>query len=279
MEPDEYPKLPDISENRLWQIEFNPEGLAAGIRNTAFAASTDEAKQVLSGIHLKASATNLELASTDGHRLSLVSVISEDSEAKEGVEFEATIPLRVMREVEKLLQKCSDPIVLNFSEDQVLLRTEGDGKTATIVARTLQGSYPNYPDLIPPVFARKILVERKKLLASIERISVFAIGKSPTCLFAISAEDQCISLSSETQDMGNGREIIEAQVTGSDITFGFNIKYLLDILKAGHSTEIELHANSALAPVVLKPLGDPNVTFLMMPVQLRGGNNESTRAN
>jgi len=279
MEPDEYPELPDISENPLWQIEFNPEGLAAGIRNTAFAASTDEAKQVLSGIHLKVSGGYLELAATDGHRLSLTSVMSGDASDGEGTEFKATIPLRAMREVERLLQRCSDPIVLNFSEDQVLLRTKGDGKTATIVARTLQGAYPNYPDLIPPVFTQKILVDRKRLLASVERINVFALGKSPACLFAISEEDQCISLSSQTQDIGNGRESIAAQVTGTDITFGFNIKYLLDILKAGNSPEIELHANSAFAPVVFKPLGGANVTFLMMPVQLRGGNNESTRVN
>ena len=261
MEPDEYPDLPDISENPLWQIEFNPEGLAAGIRNTAFAASTDEAKQVLSGIHLKVSGTCLALAATDGHRLSLTSVESRDASDGEDTEFKATIPLRAMREVERLLQRYSDPIVLNFSEDQVLLRTKGDGKTATIVARTLQGAYPNYPDLIPPVFSRRILIDRKRLLASIERISVFAVGKSPACLFEISEEDQRISLSTATQDIGNGRESITAQVTGTDITFGFNIKYLLDILKASDSTEIELHTNSALTPVVFKPLGDAMLPF------------------
>jgi len=273
MQPDEYPSLPDVAKDPLQQIEFNPEGLAAGIKNTAFAASTDEAKQVLAGIHLKVDENGLEFAATDGHRLSMTSVSPQDSDddREAGAElFEVTIPLRVMREFERLLHKYSEPVVLNFSKDQVMLRTRSNGSATTIVARTLDGTYPNYPDLLPKSFARKITINRKALLPCLERISVFAVGKLLHCHFAVSEGDQGIVVSTETQDIGQGREFIEAQVTGGDITYGFNIKYLLDILRTAQSDEIELQGNVPLAPVVFKPVGDPNVTFLMMPTQIRG---------
>ncbi len=272
MEPDQYPKLPDVVNDSLWQIQFNPEGLAAGIKNTASFASTDEAKQVLSGIHFKVRPEGLEFAATDGHRLSLTTVPSGEPETpavEEGTEFDATIPLRVMREFERLLHKYSEPVILYFSKDQVLMRTSENGKDTTIVARTLDGSYPNYPDLIPKFFARKITINRKTLLATIERISVFVHGKLLHCRFAVSEGDQAIVISTEKQDIGQGRESVEAQITGGDITYGFNIKYLLDILRTAQSDEIEMHSNQPLAQVVFKPVGDPNVLFLMMPTQIR----------
>ena len=275
--PDEYPEIP-AGSNTIQRIVFDPERLAVGIKNTLFAASTDEAKQVLNGVHLQLHDKKLELAATDGHRLGATTIFSEDLPAES--EFAATIPLRAMKELERLLYKRTEPVILDFSSEQLLVEVEAGDRRTRMTARCLQGDYPNYKQLIPSEFQRKLVIDRKLLLASIERVSVFAIGKVFCCIFAVSGgEDQQINLSTEAQDIGFGRETIPAQVLfDDDVTFGFNIKYLLDILRTAQSNEIELCANAVLAPVVFRPVGDENVIFLMMPTQLRRGNNESTKA-
>lgn len=271
MSAEEYPELPDISGDATQRITFEPESLVNGIKNTLFAISSDEAKQVLNGLHFQLRGKTLEFASTDGHRLATTVIASED--LADDSEFDATIPLRVMRELERIFQKRAEPIVVDFSEEQLVVRVNDGDRHTTVTARTLQGKYPDYKQLLPPVFERKITVDRKNLLASLERISVFATNKEMACIFAISEGDQQIALSTEAQDIGSGREDIDAQVIGTDITFGFNIRYLLDILRTAQSNDVELHTNAALAPVVFRPVGDPNTVFLMMPKQLRGGSN------
>lgn len=275
MNPEEYPSLPEIATTQ--KLKFDPQKLVDGIKSTLFAVSPDEAKQVLNGVHFKIYGETLDLAATDGHRLGVVSIASEN--AIEDSEFSATIPLRAMRELEKLLFRRTEPVVIDFSSEQVFVEIQSENGRTRLTGRTLQGAYPDYRVLIPPTFKLNVTVDRKALLGSIERISVFATDKKIACVFAVSEGDQRIAISTETQEIGCGREAIDAQVTGEDTTFGFNIRYLLDILRTAQSNEIELHANAPLAPVVFKPVGEDNTIFLMMPIQLRGGNNESTKTH
>lgn len=274
MNPEEYSELPEIEATQ--RLKFDPQKLVDSIKNTLFAVSPDEAKQVLNGVHIKIQGQKLDFAATDGHRLSVVSIATED--LTEDSEFSATIPLRVMRELEKLLHRRTEPVVIHFSSDLVFVEINSENFRTRLTGRTLQGVYPDYRVLIPPSFTLKVTVDRKALLGSIERVSVFGDDKKFACVFAVSEGDRCIAIATEMRDIGHGREMLDVQVVGTDTTFGFNIRYLLDILRTAQSEAIELHANTPLAPVVFKPVGEDNIIFLMMPTQLRGGNNESTKA-
>lgn len=267
MNPEEYPELPEISASQ--QLKLDPQKLIDAIKSTLFAVSPDEAKQVLNGVHLNIQGEDLEFAATDGHRLSVVSIASED--LIEDSAFSATIPLRVMRELEKLLQRHTEPVAIHFSSEQVFIEIKTENRRTQLTGRTLHGVYPQYRVLIPEEFKLKVTMDRKSLLGSIERISVFAADKKDFgCIFAVSEGDQRIALATETQEIGHGRETIDGQVVGSDTTFVFNIKYLLDVLRTAQSDNIELHANDPLAPVVFRPVGSADTTFLMMPKRLKG---------
>lgn len=265
MNPEEYPELPEISATQ--QIKLDPQKLVDAIKNTLFAVSPDEAKQVLNGVHLNIQGKSLDFAATDGHRLSVVQIASEDLD--ENSAFSATIPLRVMRELEKLLQRRTEPVAIHFSSEQVFVELKTEDRRTRLTGRTLQGAYPAYRTLIPSAFRLKVTVDRKAVLGSVERISVFGDDKKIACVFAISEADQRVAIATETQPNGHGREVIDLQVVGPDTAFAFNIKYLLDILRTAQSNEIELHANDPLAPVVFKPVGSDDTIFLMMPTRSR----------
>jgi DNA polymerase-3 subunit beta len=274
MGPEEFPELPEIEVGEV--INLPPEALIAGLKGTLFATSPDETKQVLTGVHLKVQQDSLEFAATDGHRLAVVETAkftekeSEESNSEPAdstVTFELTVPARALREIEKMVAmgQGTESVVLHLDQGQVIF----EWVDQRLTTRTLEGQYPNYRQLLPRTFERLITLERKSLLAAVERIAVLADQKNNILKCSINAENQEVTLSVDAKDVGSGTESMSAQVSGESIDIAFNVKYLIDILKTAASSEIQMQLNDATAPVIIKPLGGANATFLVMPVQLR----------
>lgn len=265
MNPEEFPALPEITDGT--QVTLNPTELRAGLQNTLFAVASDEAKQVLNGVHFTISESVLEFASTDGHRLAMVTIANEGIT---DIRLNVTVPLKTLVEVEKILQKTTEPVTINFSEEQLVLTVDEPNQSRKrITTRTLVGKYPDYHVLIPSTFERKIIVDRRLLLSTIERIGVYSASPTDSCKCIISTDAQELILSIDAKDIGDCKEAIPAQISGESLEMAFNIKYLLDILRVVISSEIEICVNGALTPVVFKPVGDVTTSFLVMPMQLR----------
>ncbi len=279
MGAEEYPALPSIEEGE--SIQLPADALLEGLKGTLFATSPDETKQVLTGVHLTVSQDLLEFASTDGHRLAVVKAekINNSDEESEGVmssdvkEFEATIPARALREVERMMAASSmgkedtKPMVkLIFDESQVIFELGNQ----RLNSRKLEGSYPAYRQLIPNQFLNQINVDRRSFLGALERIAVLASQKNDIVKCTIDDENQKISLSVEAADVGNALESLSAQVSGDEPKeLAFNVKYLMEGLKVFNTSEIQIQLNAATSPVILTPLGGLKMTYLVMPVQLR----------
>jgi DNA polymerase-3 subunit beta len=265
MSPDEFPELPEIETGTI--IKLPPEALIEGFKGTLFATSSDEAKQVLAGVHLKVLPDCLEFAATDGHRLAVVQTPNEKVEGEEIQEFEVTVPAKALREVERILamRQSTEPVSLHIEYGHVVF----EWADQRLTTRTLEGQFPAYRQLIPPSFERQVTLERKSLLAAVERIAVFSDQKNNILKFSINEENQRVILSVDAKSVGFGEESMSAQISGDSIDIAFNVKYLIDILKTAQSPEIKLQLNGALAPVIFQPLGGVDATFLIMPVQLR----------
>ena len=133
----------------------------------------------------------------------------------------------------------------------------------------MEGQYPAYRQLIPNGFERELTLDRKQLISALERIAVLADQKNNIAKLSIDSESLEITLSVETQEIGSGMESMSAQIKGDDIDIAFNIKYLMEGLKALPSAEIQMQLNNNLAPVIFSPVGGVKMTYLAMPVQLR----------
>jgi DNA polymerase-3 subunit beta len=103
----------------------------------------------------------------------------------------------------------------------------------------------------------------------VERIAVLADQKNNIVKFSIDSINQRLSLSVEAKDVGSGRESMSADVSGESIEIAFNVKYLIDGLKALSTSDIQMQMNSANSPVILTPLGGLKMIYLIMPVQIR----------
>jgi DNA polymerase III subunit beta len=268
MDATEFPQLPLVESGEAARLSV--ESLVEGLRGTLFATSTDETKQVLTGVHLRVQPDGLEFAATDGHRLAVVSTVNPEGEAglNSGVEaFEVTIPGRALRDLERMVtaRSTEESIALYFDQGQTVFQW-GD---QYLTSRTLEGQYPNYQQLIPRQFERQVTLDRKLLVSALERIAVLADQKNNVVKLTFSQEQQVVTLSVEAQDVGSGQESLPAQISGDSLEIAFNVKYLMDGLKALPSSEIQIQLNTATSPVILTPLGELKMTYLVMPVQIR----------
>ncbi|MEH2273692.1 MAG: DNA polymerase III subunit beta [Nostoc sp.] len=265
MGPEEFPELPVIENTEI--IHLTTTALIEGLRGSLFATSADETKQVLTGVHLTVKQDTLEFAATDGHRLAVVETSNERPLGGTS-QLEVTVPARALRELQRMLAHSAssdEPVALYFDQGQVVFSWQNQRLTS----RTLEGQYPAYRQLIPRQFERQITIERRQFVSTLERIAVLADQKNNIVKVSIDSEAQEITLSCEAQDVGSGRESMPVQISGENIEIAFNIKYLMEGLKELPSSEIQMHLNQSLTPVIFTPLGGLKMTYLAMPVQLR----------
>ena len=278
----EFPQLPSIEGGET--IKLPIAVLNQGLGGCLFAASTELSKQVLTGVHLKTQGLGdtLEFAATDSHRLAVVatvpgSLVDEEDEEKQGAVVHSesviklpplavTIPAKALRELERIISDAanSDRLLVNFDE-QVMVFELGD---RLLTSTKILGDYPAYGQLIPQTFNREIILDRKRLLNSLELVAVFA-QKNNLVKFSLNNAASELVVSADDRDIGNAKQSLPAQIMGEDIEIAFNIRYLMDGLKALPTAEIKMQLNEWNQPVVFSPLSGLKMTYLVMPVQIR----------
>ena len=271
MSADDYPDLPMVESGMT--LKLQPERLVQALKGTLFASSADEAKQLLTGVHLKFNQRALEAAATDGHRLAVLNV--EDAlqdeavtDAVDDVGFAVTLPSRSLREVERLMAswRSDEPVSLFCDRGQVVFLAADQ----MVTSRTLEGTYPNYGQLIPDGFTRTFGMDRRALIAALERIAVLADQHNNVVKLSSQPEDGVVQISADAQDVGSGSESLPANLEGDAMQIAFNVRYLLDGLKAMGSDRIVLHCNAPTTPAVLRSDDASEAfTYLVMPVQIR----------
>ena len=179
-----------------------------------------------------------------------------------------TLPARSLREVERLMAgwRSEEPVSLFCDRGQVVFLAADQ----MVTSRTLEGTYPNYRQLIPDGFSRSLGIERRSLIAALERIAVLADQHNNVVKFSSEPGQGLIQLSADAQDVGSGSESLPATLQGEAIQIAFNVRYMLDGLKAMTNDRVVLHCNAPTTPAVLKPEDETDAfTYLVMPVQIR----------
>ena len=270
---DDYPNLPFVDSGT--SLDLNPSIFLEALRLTMFSSSNDESKQLLTGVNFKFKNQSLESAATDGHRLAVISTSEGENFSKlEMMDnsnnsddyLSVTIPTRSLREIEKLVNTKikEEAIKLFYDKGQVVFISSNQ----IITTRTLEGSYPNYSQLIPDSFSKIFKFERNSLINSLERIAVLADQQSSVVKININ-DDKFASISADAQDIGNAKELLPVSFNGDQIEIAFNVRYLLEGLRVISSENILLKCNLPTTPTVVVPDDDSSYTYLVMPVQVR----------
>ena len=268
---EDYPNLPFVESGTSLNIDSS--SFLKALKLTIFASSSDDSKQLLTGVNFTFNLKYLESAATDGHRLAVVLVDNKENfDEKEDFasneeNLSVTIPTRSLREIEKLvsLRSSENSIKLFYDKGQVVFISSNQ----IITTRTLEGSYPNYPQLIPDTFSKLFTFNTKNLIEALERIAVLADQQNS--VVKIKLEDKDLALiSADAQDIGNANEMVPVSYDFDQFDIAFNVRYLLEGLKVITSQNVIFKCNLSTTPAVIVPEDNINsFTYLVMPVQVR----------
>ncbi len=268
---DDYPSLPFVESGT--SLNIDPSSFLKALKLTIFASSSDDSKQLLTGVNFTFNLKYLESAATDGHRLAVVLVDNKENfNEKEDIvsneeNLSVTIPTRSLREIEKLvsLNSSENSIKLFYDKGQVVFISSNQ----IITTRTLEGSYPNYSQLIPDNFTKLFTFNTKKIIESLERIAVLADQQSSVVKIKLEEKDLAL-VSADAQDIGNASELVPVTFDFDQFDIAFNVRYLLEGLKVISSENVTFKCNLSTTPAVLVPEDNINsFTYLVMPVQVR----------
>ena len=250
---EDFPRLPAL-DAQLHAIDR--DALLETVERVARSASRDESRPVLTGILVRFEGGKLVMVATDSYRLS-VKETPLDSTAPE---LEAIIPARALQELARLAG--GDSVELGVHENHVVFGT-GD---AWLTTRRIDGQFPNYRQLLPDAFEIELTVARAELYDVVRRVSVMAQRNSPLRLRFAEGE---LTISAQTQDVGEARESMPVPYTGEEFTIGFNADFLRDGVDSISGDDVQVKLINPLRPAILvDPAGD--FTYLIMPIRLAG---------
>jgi DNA polymerase-3 subunit beta len=227
------------------------------LRQVVRAASTDEARPILTGVLLASEADGLRLVATDSYRLAVRDIPGSTVLA---ADQKVLVPGKALKELERLLTG-GDQLTLRLGERDATFEV-GDARLST---RLIEGEFPNYRQLIPSSQPNTLTVAREPLLEAIRRVKILARDATPVRL-AMGSDH--VRLTAITQDVGNAVEELDASLSGTEMTVAFNPDYLASGVEAVASDEITLETQDALKPAVVRGVGVDDYLYLLMPVRV-----------
>jgi DNA polymerase III subunit beta len=252
---EDFPRLPDAEAAERHEVDR--ETLLETISRVSRSASRDESRPVLTGVLMKFEPGKLVMAATDSYRLSVKETAIEGTVP----ELEAIVPARALQELARVAQ-AGERIELGVHENQVIFST-GD---ALLTTRRIDGQFPNYKQLVPEAFDHELALPREELLDVVRRVSVMAQRNSPLRLRFGDGE---LTVSAQTQDVGEARESLPVSFGGEPLEIGFNAEFLRDGIESVGGEQLRLKLISPLRPAVLQG-DDDTFLYLIMPIRLAG---------
>jgi DNA polymerase-3 subunit beta len=251
---EDFPRLPTV-DAQLHAIDR--EALLETVDRVAKSASRDESRPVLTGILVRFEAGKLVMVATDSYRLS----VKETALTEAAPELEAIIPARALTELSRLAGS-GDTIDLGVHENHVVFGT-GD---AWLTTRRIDGQFPNYRQLLPDAFEVELTLPKAELADVVRRAAVLALRNSPLRLRLAEGE---LTVSAQTQDVGETQETMPAAYSGEEFLIGFNAEFLRDGIDSIVGDDVKLKLINPLRPAILEDAAG-DFTYLIMPIRLAG---------
>lgn len=255
----DFPRFPEVSVDRSFNLPSSV--MSSMVRKVAKAVSRDETRAVLTGVLMVIDGPMIKMVATDSYRLAMDEVVLEESA---GAEIEVVVPGRALDEATKIASGSPD-VTLGVSDNQVVFEF-GD---TTFVARRIEGTFPNYKQLVPERTDDDtvITIPTDELAAAVKRVSLLALHNSPLRV-TVSVEDQTLSLSATTQDVGDASEDLMVKVEGKDVEIAFNHSFMTDGLASIGTDTVSLLIQSSMKPGLLRSGEGEDFRYLLMPVRL-----------
>jgi DNA polymerase III subunit beta len=262
----EFPPLPTPEMKDA--VQLNVADFKEMIHQVAFAASNDEARPVLMGVLMNVEKDKVTMVAADGFRLSVRKAQLTNAVAQP---INVIIPARALNELARVANDPEEPIymVVPKQRGQVLFRV----KDVEVVSQLIDGTFPDYHQIIPRSYKSRTLVSTATLLKACKQAEIFAREGSNVARLDIKQSNgdmqpSEVEISATSEETGKNETIVEATVDGGSVLIAFNVKFLREALEVIKTPNVALETSAANAPGVVKPVGDDNFLHVIMPMHL-----------
>jgi len=261
MDAEDFPRIASITEGPA--IELDPKALRRAIERVEFAAATDDSRPVLTGVHVKSEGSRLTMASADGFRLAVADIPLAQAPSDP---IEVIIPARALREVSRLVGDASEPVVMriNPQRTQVLFELTD----TELVAQLIQGTFPNYNQLIPAEYNTRCTVDVEEFKREARIAAIFARDGSGIIKLHLQPGNGMpgkLTISARADEIGENEGALDARIEGDASKIAFNSRYLSDVLNA-LSGEVALEMTNPSSQGVFRPVGEDDYVHVVMPM-------------
>jgi len=263
MDAKDFPPIPAVEEGIATKVEV--DALHQGVTQVVFAAATEESRPVLTGINAEFDGDLLTLAAADGFRLAVYKLpIAVPVSQK----TEVIIPARTLAELNRLAadQEEAVEITVNPKKSQALFRL----KNTELVSQLVQGTFPNYTQLIPQSYNTRAVVSVADFLRATKTASIFARDGSGIVRLVVAPGSELtpgkMTISARSEEIGDDVGEIDAIVEGEEAKIAFNGRYLTDVLSVLHEAQVALETTNPSSPGVIRPVGVDNYIHVVMPM-------------
>jgi DNA polymerase-3 subunit beta len=255
----EFPTIPKVEKENT--IKINTKDLEMAITQTAFAASSNTSRPVLSGVYFDVNKDVLKIVATDSYRLAEKTI---EFKEKTAIVIQCIVPARTVIELGKILSKEEGQTTeLNISKNQALF-VIGD---IMLMSRLIEGKFPPYDKIIPKETKTKLEVSVEELANVVRRVSLFARENNNSIKLS-ATNDGKLSISTEETKVGEEKAELAVKINGENNKIALNAQYLLDVLNYIQGESIMLEIDDKLSPAVIKPLKKGDYVYIIMPLKI-----------
>ena len=259
IDAEEFPVIPSPGERPTTRVSQG--ALRKALSEVAFAAATDEARPILTGVLTRLSGDRVTLAAADNYRIAVKSLPILDPVEDTSL----VVPARSYTELMRVLNDSDDPvdIMLASSKSQILFHLEG----VDLVSRLIDGQFPNYQQVLPSSHTTRAVVDRDELLKAVRLSALIASSAANVVKLSMSDASSGAITIAAAADVGDATGEVEAQIEGDPVQIAFNARYLQEALQNVDAEQLALEFSGPLSPGVLRPTGNEDYVHVIMPVR------------
>jgi DNA polymerase-3 subunit beta len=247
-------------------IQLNVEDLREMISQVIFAAATDEARPMLTGVLAKIDGGEVTLAASDGFRLAVRTAHLSTPAAGP---IMAIIPGRALAELGRVIT-ADEPVFMCLPEGRGQVIFHHD--SVELVSQLIEGAFPEYTNIIPKRYATRTVMPTAEFRKACKTSDIFAREAAHTARLKIKPGDDLtpgrVIITASAAETGDNVAELDASVEGEAVEIAFNVKYLVDVLNVIDTPNVALETNAATSPGVIKPVGRDDYLCVVMPMHI-----------
>jgi DNA polymerase-3 subunit beta len=239
------------------------------VEYTNFAMSNEETRYNLNGIYMHVKEKKFCAVATDGHRLSIASTALP----KEAAEFGVIVPRKTVGELLKIVKDAKNiqsELYIFLSSNKIKFKCNN----LILISKLIDGTFPEYSSFIPVDNENKLTISTKLLAGAIDRVATVTVDKFRAVKMSIDSKVMEITASGEAKGAASENLLFSEEdnnycsFSGSDVSIGFNPKYISDVLGAINEDKVDIYFKDAFSPVLIKTTQNPEDSFVVMPVKV-----------